>query len=324
MARVLVLGREDLEKVVDPCELVDVVAKAYASLSEGSAVAPQRTVMTVKGCWWGVMAAQLPWTGVAVKVVNIIEQNRERGLPVINALVTYYDADTGQPLAVIDGAALTGLRTGAGGAVSVKYMAPKPARKAAFIGTGVQARYMLRMIKAVAPELEECSAYDVRKEAAEKFCEYSESLGVKCTVAATAREAVKDARIVVLATTSPKPVISASWLTPPVHVISIGVTGPEGREVGSDVVAAAEVVAVDSIEACLSEVADIRAPLMEGAITRNKIVEIGEIVAGKKKGRIGDGITLFKSVGVAVQDAVAADLAYRKAVEKGVGRYVEL
>ncbi len=320
----LILRGDDLQRVLDPPTLINTVAEAFALYSEGKTVTPPRTVMWVEGNWWGIMQSYVPGYGVGVKIVNIIPQNLDRGLPTINAIAVLLDPETGRPLAILDGTVLTGLRTAAACALSVKLMTPVRRGTLSIIGTGYQARHILRFVARVF-DIEELKLFDIDIRRAESFASYAKSLGLEnITVCTRLEDVLRDARVVIESTTATEPVIKRAFLTPPVHVVSIGVRGPQYSTVDFETVAHSEVIAVDSKKAVLEEVADIRVPLEKGLITEEKIAEIGEIVLGKRKGRLGNGITLFKSVGLAIQDAVAAALAYRKAIEKGIGMRIDL
>ncbi len=323
MTEILVLPGKVLEDILSPKLLVDEIAKAFIAFSEGRAVTPPRTVMWVEGNWWGIMQSYVPGYGVGVKIVNVIPSNPSRGLPTIQALVTLFDPENGSPLAVIEGGVLTALRTAAASALSVKLMAPRGTGAIAVIGTGYQARYQLKFILEYFKPTH-VRIYDIRREAVEKYKEYVENLGYEVYTARDPRDAVREARIVVEATTTKTPVVYGDALEPPVHVVSIGAHTKDARALDDEVIRRAEAIVVDSRNAVLEETGDIRIPLEKGLIRLEEVAEIGEVASGKRKGRVGNGITVFKSVGLAVQDACAAYLAYKLAVEKGLGIKVEV
>ncbi len=320
---ILVLSGEDLERILKPEELVEAVGEAFKALSEGRTVTPSRTVMWVEGNWWGIMQSYVPDYGVGVKVVNIIPKNVERGLPTIQAIVTLFDPETGSPKAVMEGGVLTALRTAAASALSIKYLAPRTPGPVAIIGAGYQARYQLKFalhyFKAT-----EVRIYDIRREASESYASFVKELGLKLVICSSSREAVRGARLVIEASTTKEPVIFSDSLTPPVHIVSIGAHTPEARAFDDRVIRMAEAVVVDSRKAVMEETGDIRLPVEAGALRLEDVCELGELVAGKCGGRVGNGITVYKSVGVAVQDACTAGLAYRLAKELGVGKVIKL
>lgn len=324
MPRVLLLSGRELEELLSPGTLIDEVERAFIAFSEGRTVTPPRTVMWVEGNWWGVMQSYVPGYGVGVKVVNVIPANLERGLPTIQAVVNLFDPATGSPLAVMDGGVLTALRTGAASAVSAKYMAPRERGPVAVVGTGYQARYQLRFVSYVY-RTDEVRVYDIREAAAESFKEYAESLGFRVVKCRSAAEAIEGARVVIEATTTKTPVIEGRYLSRPTHVISIGAHMRDARALDDDVISLAETIVVDSREAVMLETGDIRIPVERGILTLDRVSELGEVASGRKRGRLTDeGITVFKSVGLAIQDAAAAAVAYREALKRGVGRYVDL
>ncbi len=323
LSKIIILRGSELEELLKPDVLIDEIGKAFAMFSEGKTVTPPRTVMWVENNWWGIMQSYVPGYGVGVKIVNIIPANRERGLPTIQAIVTLFDPITGSPLAVIEGGVLTALRTAAASAVSAKYMAPKEKGALAIIGTGYQARYQLRFVSHIFNP-EEVRIYDIREEAMNSFKKYAEKLGFTVVKCDRLEEVFKNARIVIEASTTKTPVIYGRYLEPPVHVISIGAHIPEARALDDEAIKMAETIVVDSREAVLRETGDIRIPLENGIIKEEDIAELGEVVSGRKTGRKGDGVTIFKSVGLAIQDACAAGLAYKLAKEKGIGSIVEL
>ena len=324
MPRVLLLSGRELEELLSPAILIDEVERAFVAFSEGRTVTPPRTVMWVEGNWWGVMQSYVPGYGVGVKVVNVIPANLERGLPTIQAIVNLFDPATGSPLAVMDGGVLTALRTGAASAVSAKYMAPRERGPIAIVGTGYQARYQLRFVSYVY-RTDEVRVYDIREAAAESFKEYAESLGFRVVKCRSATEAVEGARVVIEATTTRTPVIEGRYLSRPTHVISIGAHMRDARALDDDAISLAETVVVDSREAVMLETGDIRIPVERGILTLDRVSELGEVASGRRRGRLTDeGITVFKSVGLAIQDAAAAAVAYREALKRGVGRYVDL
>ncbi len=306
-----IITPEEIVKI-DKMKLVDAIEEAYIEFSKGESVNPPRQVFFVNGNWWGVMSASLPGKGVSVKIVNIIPDNPRRGLPTINGIVAYLDSETGVPLAVIDAPLLTAYRTAAGSMVSSRLLAPSNPRKLSVIGAGFQSTIHMEFFKELYPRIEEVTAYDVSKARLNKFIVRTGKLFDKVVAAENPCKAVSDADIVLLATTAKEPAVNGSCLPEEVHVISIGVMGPEYRELDEETVSRASLIAVDSLEAVLAEVGDLSIPLKKGLISKDKIVEIGKLAA-EKKGieRAGArGVTVFKSVGIAVQDTAISDLLY--------------
>lgn len=324
MPKVLALSGKELEELLKPDVLIGEIEKAFILFSEGSTVTPPRTVIWIEGNWWGVMQSYVPGYGVGVKVVNVIPANIGRRLPTIQALVNLFDPITGSPLAIMEGGVLTALRTGAASAVSAKYMAPELRGPIAIIGTGYQARYQLRFVSRVY-RADEVRAYDIREEAIDSFKRHVEELGFSVLKCRSASEAIEGSNLVIEASTTKSPVIEGRYLSSPTHVISIGAHVRDARALDDETIKRAEVIAVDSREAVMLETGDIRIPIEEGILTMDKVCELGEVASGKRPGRLTkNGVTIFKSVGLAIQDAAAASVAYRLAIERGVGRFIEL
>ena len=323
MPKILVLTGKDLINILTPEVLTEEIGEAFKAFSEGKTVTPQRPVMWVEGNWWGVMPSYVPGYGVGVKTVNIIPSNIDRGLPTIQALTVLFEPVNGSPLAIMEGAVLTGLRTAAATALSAKLMSPIESGPLGIIGTGYQARFQLRFVSHFFKPTE-VYAYDIRKEALNTFKEFAKGLGFKLIACNSPREVVENSKVIIDASTAKEPVVLGKLIKPPAHVISISMGTPGARALDDDLLSIAESVVVDSREAVLQETDDIAGPVKKEIISVEDLKEIGEVVAGKKKGRVGNGITVFKTVGLAVQDAAAAGVAYKLAKEKGVGKWIEL
>jgi len=314
--KVCIITPEEIEKL-NKKDLVNKIAEAYMLFSEGEAINPPRQVFWVKRNWWGVMSASLPEKGVSVKIVNIIPDNPRRGLPTINGIVVYLDSETGSPLAIIDAPVLTAYRTAAGSMVSSRLLSPPNPVALSIIGTGYQASIHLRFFKDIHPTLSKVKVYDVNKNRVNRFVVEAGKLFDKVEAVEDPCYAVKEADIVLLATTAKEPVINGTCLSDAVHVISIGVMGPEYRELDDETIRKAEVIAVDSIEAVIREVGDLSIPVKKGLIAKDKIVEIGKLLSHSNTPRTrANGITVFKSVGIAVQDTAISDLLYKTICRK--------
>ncbi len=223
----------------------------------------------------------------------------------------------------MDGGYLTAMRTGAVSGCAIDHLARKDAKHIGLFGTGVQGATQLWAACEARPSVETCKVYDLRKDVAEDFArKMKKKLKFPTiSVAETAQETVKGSDIILTATTSPNPVFRGEWLDPGVHISGIGSYTPETRELDTETILKAKVVC-DQVSACLDEAGDLIIPINEGAITKAHIyAELGEIVSGKKVGRESESeITLFKSVGLAIQDAATAKLVYDKArkMKKGI------
>lgn len=324
---VLMLSRSDLEKVLTMKDVIEYVEMAFLELQMGTAVLPMRATITLaeKHGWIGVMPAYLGKIGsLSTKIVTVFEKNLEKNMPTIMATIILNDSETGAPLAIMDGTLVTAMRTGAVCGVATKYLARKDSKIVGIFGAGVQARTQL-MAMCVVRNIERAFVHDVAKERAESFAkEMSKVLRIPVE-ACEPRELVVQSDIIVTATTSKTPVFDGKWVKPGTHLNLIGSFKPDVREVDETVIKKAKIV-VDQKSAALEEAGDIIIPLKAGIITEKDIyAELGELAAGLKPGRTSDSeITLFKSVGLGIQDCAAARLAYMRAREKGVGIEVEL
>jgi ornithine cyclodeaminase len=327
----LVLTRDEVESLLDPDELIDALAGAMVDLSSGSASMPTRVAATVpdRDGLLGAMPAWLPSAGVLeTKLVSVYPRNAGGPVPTHQALIVAFDPDTGSPAALLDGTAITSHRTAAGSALATRLLARTDARTLAVLGTGVQAASHLRYVTRVRPFSRVLVAGRDAAEAEDVARDASEALGRAVEVAASFEDAVRDADVVCAATHAEEPVLRRAWLRDGTHVNSVGWT-PTGREIDAETVRDSLVV-VESLASALSDgpggANDLRWPVRDGVIPADHIhTEVGEILAGTEPGRTSEGqLTLYKSVGVAVQDAAAAGLVLRHARERGAGRGIDL
>lgn len=325
----LVLGREDLEALLTPADVVDALADAFACHAERRTLVPPRTALPVTDDGvLIVMPAAMTTTAdgdgaLGTKIVTFYAGNRARGCATIHGMYTLMERSTGQPLALVEGTYLTALRTGAASALAARYMARPDAHRVVCFGAGVQAEFQLRCLAAVRP-LRDIAVVGRDATRAHAFAKrMSEALGIPVSVADDSRGAAKQADIVTCATTSPTPVLQGSDLAPGTHVDLVGAFTPRTREVDSEAVRRAR-VAVDSYAGALEEAGDVLIPMTEGLIDRGHVVaELSELVTGAKRGRTRDDeITMFKSVGFALEDLAAARLAYDRAIARGAGTEV--
>ncbi|MFV1857837.1 MAG: ornithine cyclodeaminase family protein [Anaerolineales bacterium] len=328
--QIRILTKEDVRLALPMREAIEAMKEAYRQLSAGMASVPLRTRIEVTDRE-GValfMPALLHTTGdLAVKIVSVFPKNVQRELPTIHAVVVAIDPDTGRPLALIEGGSLTAIRTGAASGAATDLLARSGARRVAIFGSGVQARTQLEAVCAVR-DIEEACVYSIDTEGARAFAEEMAGVGPippQINVAGKPIEALAMADVICTATTSSTPVFSGRDLRAGTHINAVGAYTPEMQELDEHAVAQSYVV-VDSREAVLAEAGDLMIPIQKGLIREDHIrAELGEIVSGDAQGRsTEDQITLFKSVGVAVQDAAAAGLALRRAEELGLGQVVEL
>ena len=319
--QIRILSAADVRAALPMPKAIDAMRHAYSQLSAGEAIAPPRQhISTDKGVTL-IMPAYLPeCSDFGIKVVSVYDDNPNLNLPRITATVLVLDPETGSPKAFMDGASLTAIRTGAGGGVAADLLARKDAKKVGLFGAGVQARAQLQAVMAVR-DIEHVNLISRTKVSAQQLAaEISEWTDApEVNLAPTPQEVVADADIIICATTSSTPLFDGNDLQSGTHITAVGTFVPEKREVDTTTIRRANRIVVDSREACLEEAGDLIIP------NAQIDAEIGEIVNGDKQGReSNDEITVFKSVGVAVQDAVAASVVLAEAEAKNFGIVVEI
>ncbi len=326
--RLHILSSADVRRALPMRQAIEAMKGAFAQLSAGQTEVPLRTALDVPR-HNGVtlfMPAYLPADDrMAVKIVSVFNDNPTHGLPLIHALVVVVDATTGEPAAVMDGTYLTALRTGAASGAATDLLARQDAHTATIFGAGVQGRTQLEAVCAVRP-IREAWVYDVEPERAAVFAaEMGRRLSLPVRVADMPSEAMERADIVCTATTSSSPVFDDADVRPGTHINGVGAYTPQMQEIPVETVLRAKVV-IDHREASLAEAGDLLIPLRQGRMTEDHIhAELGEIAAGLKPGRTSsEEITLFKSVGVAVQDVAAAGAVLETARRMGLGTEVAL
>ena len=309
-------------------EAVDIVEQAFCALSDGSAYVPNRIQIEVpdqNGTTLFMPGYVKTMGEMAIKVVSVYPDNPTLGIPCINALVMLLDTKTGRVKAILDGTVLTGLRTGAAGGVGTKLLARRDAESFAVFGAGIQGRHQLEAVEAVR-SIKDVRVFDPIREAAERFVEEMQGKSqAELRVASTPADAVRGVDVISTTTTSAIPVFDDADVGPGTHINAVGVYKPHMHEIPSATVARAR-IAVDSREDCREEAGDLLIPIKEGLREKDEIwPEIGEISLGDKTGRENDEeITLFKTVGVAVQDVLMAAAVYERAVSLGIGQEVDL
>jgi ornithine cyclodeaminase len=324
----LVLTHADVERLLSMEACIGVMEEALAALARGDLSQPLRSVYAPPGAP-GVMAWMPAYRagedGVfGMKILCVIPSNPSRGLDGHQGAVMLMDGVTGQLRGLVDASAVTAMRTAAVSAVATRLLARENARELAIIGTGVQARRHLEAIPLVRP-IERIRVASRTLEGTRRFVEELRP-HVRCSLeaAASAEEAVHGADVVVTATTARDPVLERAWLGAGTHVNAVGASRPPHREIDTATWAAAAAFA-DRRESVEGEAADYRQAREEGAIGPGHIrAEIGEVLIGRAPGRTGhEEITLFRSLGLAVEDVATAQYLVRRAQESGVGTRVE-
>ncbi len=324
----LLLSRDDVIKVLEMKDCIQVVEQAFAELATGTAVLPLRTSITPPDGLALYMPAYLKEMGaLACKVVTVYKNNpTKHGMPTVIGKVLVQDPKTGDVICIMDGGYLTAVRTGAASGVATKYLARESSDQVAGIfGAGVQAQMQLWAVAAVR-NLSKAYVYDISSEAVDRFMnEMGDKLHLEIIRAESTDEILERCDLLCTATSSADPLFEGSRVRKGAHINGIGSHTPGARELDTEIIRRSTLVA-DSYEACLSEAGDIMIPIEEEAIDKSHMkAELGEVVTGKRPFRIDDEeITLFKSNGLAIQDVATAKLVYDKAVAAKIGTNVDL
>jgi alanine dehydrogenase len=312
----LILSRSEVERLLDVDELIEALAAAMSDLSAGRASSPPRVAAQVveREAFFAAMPAYVPSSdALTSKLVSVFPQNTT--LPTHQAVIAAFDPETGEPTAFLDGTAITALRTGAGSALATRLLAREDATTLAILGTGVQARAHARTVARVRGFTEVRVAGRDRAKA-EAF---AAEIGARAM--SSFEEACDGADVVCATTHADEPIVLREHLSPGAHVTSVGYNAT-GREVDDATVMEA-LVAVESRASALAPVPAGSPDLAKA--NADEVIEIGELLDGSRAGRTSrEGLTLYKSVGVAVQDAAAAALVLRAALEQGAGLEVDI
>jgi len=297
----LFLNEQQVRKHLRMADLIPAMEKALVDFSAGRVTQPVRSIISIDppGGFFGLMPAFTP-DGLGLKAVTFYPSNAKRGIPTHMATIFLVDPQTGTPLAIMDGRLITEMRTAAVSAAATKLLASPSAKILAILGSGVQARSHVEALRLVR-QFEEIRVWSPTVEHAKQF---AQEIGA---TAMPAEKAVRDADVIVTVTSSTTPVLKGNWLKPGCHVNAIGACRPDWREV-DDAAMQRSIVFVDSREGAMKESGDV---ILSGA----KIyAELGEALADKVPPR-ADESTVFKSLGMAVEDIAAATLVYRSAIQ---------
>jgi alanine dehydrogenase len=327
----LILNAQEVRQALPMDQTITAMKDAYVSLSNGTAVTPLRTRLPIPN--HEALSLFMPAymktdssEALAVKVVSLFPKNPTRGLSYIQAAVLVFESDTGRAVALLEGSMLTAIRTGAGSGAAIDLLARQDSKVVAIFGAGVQGRTQLEAA-CTARNIETVFVYDRTFDKAQAFAQEmagQNHIPKDVRVATTAKEAVAEADIICTATTSSQAVFKDRDIKAGVHISAVGAYTPDMQEVPAETVARARIV-VDSYATVKDEAGDLVKAMQAGLIKESDIhAELGEIISGKKPGRESEEqITLFKSVGNAVQDATAAQLALKNAREMKLGTEVD-
>lgn len=312
----LLLSESEAQKLIDFDELLEALAEGFKALSEGKAIAPGRNEVSVPDAGFLLaMPAWQPDQNIAVKLVTVFHGNNELGIPGHQALICVFDPKTGTPIAIMDGTYITAIRTAGGAALSTRLLARQDARVLTIIGAGVQGHSHLKILPRVR-DFEDIRLTSIHFNDAQKLA----STHPRARAVESYEEAVRGADVVCLCTTSGTPVIELNWLSVGTHVTSVGYF-PPGSELPREVIDRGRLF-VETRRAF--EPAPVGCDELSG-LNPETGTELGEVLLGLKPGReFKDEITVYKSMGHAVEDMVAANLAYTRAKEKGIGQVIKL
>ncbi|HEX2142152.1 MAG TPA: ornithine cyclodeaminase family protein [Candidatus Limnocylindria bacterium] len=303
---------EAMQAAVQPIELLDAVEAAYRDVAAGRDRSPLRTHIALPSGDLLLMPGMREGAaGTSVKLVTVTPGNAAKGLPTVQAVVAWLDGETGEPTALLDGGTLTRMRTGAASGVATRLLARPDSAVLGLLGAGGQAAWQLRAVLAARPSIELVRVYSRTAASRQAFAAEmaAEVEGrVRVEAAASAEEAVRDADVVCCATTSSTPVFDAGWLATGAHVNGVGAFRLGMVEIPPPAFARAALVTVDSREAALAEAGDLVAALEDGLLAADAVEEIGTVPASWAASREPEAITVFKSVGLAIQDVAAAEL----------------
>ena len=324
----LLLSEKEVATLIDLDELIAALTHAHIQYSTGRAVMPVRLVVPlpqIEGRITSMPGYLSQEQALGMKVVTYFQNNPKRGLPAILATIMLFSQETGKMIAAMDGTYVTTIRTACASALATRCLANPETPVLGIIGAGVQARAHVRALRRVR-KLSHIKIYSPSGTSGEKIkAELEKETGVPIEVVPNPEQAVRDSDLVLTVSTATEPVLRAEWLKPGAHVNAVGSHRPDLREIDGATLSRSLVV-VDARAAIMAECGDVLLAIKEKSFSEEGIhAEIGEVLAGTKTGRSSTAeITLYKSVGIAIQDIAIAQLVYRKALERQIGTNVEI
>ena len=311
----LYLSRAEVERLLDVDAMLDALAAALVAYSSGKASAPPRTAVRAEGGLLGVMPGYVPGVALESKLVSVFPANDEYGLPSHQGLIALFDEKTGTPLALMDGTYITAIRTGGTAAVATRVLAREDAAVLAILGAGVQGRSHLETFPRVRDFKEIRVASRNSERASDLAAHHPRARGTL-----SFEDAVRGADVVACCTDARAPILQREWLKPGVHVSAVG--GTFGPELDAETVAACRVFV--EWRGAVTSAPPAGAHELQG-LDPDSVTEVGEVIARTRPGRTSaDEMTLYKSTGIAVEDAATAGLVYQRALRENVGIRLEL
>ena len=322
----LLLNRSDVQQVLTMPKAIDAVEAAFSELANATAEMPPRTVMIdpAVGGWIAYMPAYIKTSGsLGIKAVTVYKDNPTKfDLPTTIGTILVQDNQTGEVVAAMDGGYLTAVRTGAVSGVATRHMARPDSKVGGVLGAGVQARQQAIAI-AEASNIDTILTFSLDDQTSRQdFADWvAEQTGLDTRLAESGETLCRESDIVALATTAANPIVDADWWKPGAHINAIGSHAPGVRELDTASIQRARIIC-DQLEACMAEAGDLQIPIEHGDYAWSDIAgNLGGVVNGDTPGRTSDDeVTLFKSVGLAIQDISCAALVYREAVANGIGQ----
>ncbi len=327
--KILILKEEDIKQVFTMQEAIKAAKDSLISYSSGDAIIPLRTNIDVKEASGnslympGYSAAS---KALGIKIVSVYPNNANKGIPSVPATMILLDEETGQVCAMMDGTYLTRVRTGAVSGAATELLSRKDSEIFALFGTGGQAESQVEAVLAVR-NIKEIRIFGLNKERTQTFAKkISDKFNVKCIVADSSADAIKNADIITSVTTTKTPVFDGKLLKEGAHINGVGSYTPDMHEIDEYTVLNASKIYVDTREGVLSESGDFIIPINAKKCSEDIVTgELGELLLGKTPGRESDKeITFFKTVGTAVLDIVTAKMIYLKALELNIGESIEM
>ena len=328
MSGVLILTEKDIPALLPVGECIDVMAEALAALTRGDVTMPLRTIVWLpqrNGFLVSMPVALEPDGMAAFKLLTVFPENRVVGIESHQGAVLLFELEHGRLLSILDATSITAIRTAAVSGVATRLLAREDAGDLAILGSGTQAGTHLEAMRAVRP-IRRVRVWSRSEDNARRFAERaSASHGIEVEPCATAEDAVTGADLICTTTASREPVLRGEWLAPGAHVNAVGAVGADARELDTEAIRRSRLV-VDRRESAVNEAGEFVLAKAEGAIGDDHIVgELGELVTGAVPGRTSpEEITVFRGLGIAVEDLAAAQTIHRRAIERGVGVVVEL
>ncbi|MCP4760477.1 MAG: ornithine cyclodeaminase family protein [archaeon] len=323
---VLLLSGNEVKELLDMKSAIEAVEMGFTEIARGEVIMPQRASLKEPAPGLTlIMPANIPkMKALACKIVTVYKENPSKfGLATVLGKTMIQNYDTGEIECIMDAGYATAMRTGAATGVSIKHLARKDSNKVGLYGAGVQARKQLVAAATVLGSIT-CNIHDPIKKASEQFkIDMEKELGIEINIVEKQEDVINNADIIICASTATTPLFDGKKVMNGAHISSIGAHAPASRELDEYTVLNGKLYA-DFKDACLAEAGDYIIPINENKLSPDKIVSIGNVVLGKAEGRTSDKeITIFKSVGIAVQDVAVAKKVFDIAKEKGIGTEVD-